>query len=268
MLLNPFTWRTPVFPLLHVNLGAVIDVIEFRSSFGYPVPLFWAALLVTAAVVVRCRREIGFAEALPLAAVAALAVGYLRAIPYFLLAAAPLLHARLQASLRAPGARAPRLRSWAVVAGACAVVLWSLFGGNRRFLHWGYGVDEAQFPVAAADLLAREEFPPNLFNDYNEGGYLIFRLWPRLPVFQDGRCLQAYPGEFISRVNARVPEQGWQGLLDDRGVNTALVRRHHLEKRGFTRAAWGMVYRDDFWAILVRRGPAGDALLERLEDRR
>lgn len=265
---NPFTWRTPAFPFLHVNLGTVVDVLEFRSSFGAPVPLFWATLALTAAVVIRGRREIGLGAALPLATTAILAVCWLRAIPYFLFAAAPLLHARALAATRGSQGSAARLRAGMLALVSAALLVWCLFFDNPRLFRWGSGVNEELFPVAAANLLAREQFPPSLFNDYNEGGYLLFRLWPHLPVFQDGRCLQAYPADFLTQLNAGSPPRGWQALLAERRVNTALVRRHHLEEREFTRAAWGMVYWDDFWAILVRRESAGAALLERLEFRR
>ena len=267
LLANPFTWRTPLFPLLHVNLGAAIDVIEFRSSFGYPVPLFWAALALTAAVLLRDRRAAGFRGALPVGVMAVLAVSYLRAIPYFLLAAAPLLHARLMARAQGRGGLAARLRTGAAVAGAIALFGWNLLADHGQLLQWGNGVNQRLFPVAAANFLERETLPGNLFNDYNEGGYLLFRLWPRVRVFQDSRCLQAYPREFIARANGPGPAEGWQRFLAGRGVNTALVRRHHLELRDFVRSAWGMVYWDDSWAVLVRRGPEGAAALDRLEYR-
>jgi hypothetical protein len=267
LLANPFTWRTPVFPLLHVNLGAAIDVLEFRSSFGSPVPLFWAALALTGALLLRDRRAVGFRGALPVLATAVLAACYLRAIPYFLLAAAPLLHERLMARAPARGAPGARALTFAPVAGAVALLGGSLFADHGQLFRWGSGVNERQFPVAAAGFLGREALPARLFNDYNEGGYLLFRLWPRVPVFQDSRCLQAYPREFIAEANGAGPREGWQRFLAGRGVSTALVRRHQLAGRGFDRSAWGMVYWDDFWAILVRRGPEGDAVLERLEYR-
>ncbi len=64
-----------------------------------------------------------------------------------------------------------------------------------------------RFPVAAADLLA-ENVPGNLFNSYEYGGYLIWRLGPERKTFIDGRALndsvyEDYRAILYSQRNAR-----------------------------------------------------------------
>jgi hypothetical protein len=266
-LVNPFSWRALVFPFLHVNLGAVLTVTEFQSSLARPMPRFWLALVVAVAVLALRRREVRWADVLPLGGLAVLAVCYLRTIPFFALAAAPLLHARWIPPRCAGKERAARRASAILLGGAITVFLGAMTVDNPALMRRGHGVNERHFPIAAANLLAAEPFPPPLFNTYDDGGYLIFRLWPRYGVFQDGRCLQAYPRAFFARLNRRHPPPDWRGILSEYGVNSALVRRNELPAMGFDPREWGMVHWDDAWCLLLRRGPAAAPLLERLEYR-
>jgi hypothetical protein len=45
------------------------------------------------------------------------------------------------------------------------------------------------FPERAAALVERENLPGQIFNSYNEGGYLTWRLGPKYPDYVDGRAL-------------------------------------------------------------------------------
>ncbi len=48
---------------------------------------------------------------------------------------------------------------------------------------------EWQFPARAADFLLAHHITQPIFNTYEDGGYLIWRLWPQERVFIDGRAL-------------------------------------------------------------------------------
>ena len=263
-LANPAGWRVLQFPLLHLDLGSLMDVTEFRSSFSYPVPLFWLTLGLVAIVLALRPRKVTLAEAIPISGLALLAILYLRTIPYFALAAAPLLGRHLRPAGLAAGAGSRR-ETPVLIAGIVAMLLWSLTLGRPPFLRPGHGVNDAVFPVAAANLLAAEPVPPKLYNHYDPGGYLIFRLWPRLGVFQDSRSLQAYPRSFFEQVDLRRSATNWSSLFAAYGVSTALVRRGDLERMGFGNRAWGLVFWDDDWCVAVRRIPETASLLERLE---
>jgi hypothetical protein len=45
------------------------------------------------------------------------------------------------------------------------------------------------FPESAAAFMERENVPGQIFNSYNEGGYLTWRLGPKYPDYIDGRAL-------------------------------------------------------------------------------
>jgi tetratricopeptide (TPR) repeat protein len=130
---------------------------------------------------------------------------------------------------------------------------------------WGWGLDESYFPAAAADLLATGRLPGRLYNRYGMGGYLLYRLHPRVGVFQDGR-LQAYPQDFMADFNTRFSFETWPALLEEYDVNTALVHRPRQEVL-FRREEWGIVNWDDAWVLLLRRTPSTAELLAELEYR-
>ena len=52
----------------------------------------------------------------------------------------------------------------------------------RRAQAWWY-------PERATAFLLRERLPRNVFNDYNSGGYLTWRIGPKYPVYVDGRLI-------------------------------------------------------------------------------
>ena len=53
--------------------------------------------------------------------------------------------------------------------------------------HFGFGVQEHHYPSRAVDYLVANKLMGNLFHDLNDGGYLIWRLYPEYRVFIDTR---------------------------------------------------------------------------------
>lgn len=264
-LLNPEGSDVLAFPFLHLFLSPVIEVSEYAFSSPAAAPAYWILLVIVVAVLLRPGAQRRWSEILPAAGMALLGALYLRSIPYFVFTAAIVL----QGNLAAWPVRADRRpRRW-LAAGAGAIAAgaftWALLGDRSFPYRWGVGLDERLYPAAAADLLAARPFPPNLYNGYNVGGYLAFRLYPKMGIFQDGR-VQAYPSEFISRLHNRHGGENWPRLFAEFKVNTLLVRRGEAPLFAVG-GDWGVVFWDDEWVILVRRDPANAASLERDEYR-
>ena len=102
-----------------------------------------------------------------------------------------------------------------------------------------------------------------LFNSNNIGGYLIWALYPRARVFQDGR-LQAYPAaHFVEIMNASRSQDRWNELVA--AVDWAMLsvpRPNELSGAGrFPARAWATVYFDEASEILVRRRGAFSRLI-------
>ena len=264
--LNPEGYHALLFPFLHTFIGPIVEVSEYAFTSPLRMPTYWILATITAAVLLRARRTPVGSEVLLAGGTAVLGALYLRATPYFFLGCAPLLHRHAAAFAVAHSrAAAQRVGALALVA-AVAMLSWAL--GFERLIpyRWGLGIDETSwYPAAAASAIERHALPGRIFNLYGDGGYLIYRLYPRYGVFQDGR-LQAYPAEFIARVNARLEYRDWPRLVEEYGVNTLLLTFEALAPLAPIED-WGMVFWDDRYFVLVRRTPQNAALLSRLEYR-
>ena len=117
-----------------------------------------------------------------------------------------------------------------------------------------FGDWERGYPRAAVELIASRYPGRRIFHDYDWGGYLIYKLYPRNRVFIDGR-LDPYwsllSGDYPTMITAR---PGWRQRLDDYGITVALLRPNDQLCAELARdPAWRMVYTDARSALLARR---------------
>jgi hypothetical protein len=113
---------------------------------------------------------------------------------------------------------------------ACALFL---FLAGRSFLQalerpdpgaWmGFGIGYSQ-PVDEAEFLARGNFGPRIYNTYNAGGYLIWRLFPRYKVMVDARSFP-YLAWFdeLQQFSRTQNENEFQAFLNRHPGDVALV---------------------------------------------
>lgn len=85
--------------------------------------------------------------------------------------------------------------------------------------------DKSRFPVDAAGFLWQQHWvsPTRIYSSWQWGGYLIYRLWPSLTVFDDGRT-DFYGPAFVNE-GLRVwdADPDWSKILDRYQVNVALL---------------------------------------------
>jgi hypothetical protein len=89
------------------------------------------------------------------------------------------------------------------------IVRYATFPGNY--------VDDVALPVHAADFLAENGAQGNAFNAYAQGGYLLWRLWPRVKIAMDGR----------SEVYLGAPTEEYYAILHDAPSVTALISQKY-----------------------------------------
>jgi len=85
--------------------------------------------------------------------------------------------------------------------------------------------DKNHFPVGAAGFLSQQHLvsPIRLYSSWQWGGYLIYRLWPSLRVFDDGRT-DFYGPRFVNEgLRAWDADPDWGKVLDRYRVNAALL---------------------------------------------
>jgi hypothetical protein len=119
--------------------------------------------------------------------------------------------------------------------------------------------DKSRFPVDAAAFLSQQHLasPLRLYSNWQWGGYLIYRLWPSLRVFDDGRT-DFYGPRFVNE-GLRVWDvhPGWSGILDRYQVNAALLPVDSvLASVMRERDDWKPIYQDGV-AVLFAKVEAG-----------
>jgi hypothetical protein len=132
---------------------------------------------------------------------------------------------------------------------------------TRPEIPLGIGFDLRQYPVGACDFIAAKSLRGPIFNEYYNGGYLLWRFWPdrtQLPfmdIHQSGtpEDRKLYPYVFASEEAWRTLDQRrrFELLLVDGSLHTVLGNR--LPDMLDADSTWALVFRDDNACVYVRR---------------
>lgn len=260
---------------------SLLQAMKWRD----PESAYWwlLAAVVVAVVIALWRRRLG--AAVLLAGAAWLSILHTRYHGLFACVAVIVAGSLLSEGLAAPAwLREWRLRpALRVFTAAALLVLVAVRGSdlvsNRYYLASGqttlFGSGLSWwFPERATDFLLRERLPGNVFNDYNLGGYLTWRLGPQYPDYIDGRAVPFGAALFYhhrSLMQQAPDSPAWQQEADTRGINVILVSAaRYAGLGGFPIAAfcqsrdWRLVYMDDVSVIFLRNRPENAAWLDRL----
>jgi len=128
------------------------------------------------------------------------------------------------------------------------------------------------FPERAAAFIDRANIPGQLFNSYNDGGYIVWRLGPGRRDYIDGRAIPFGPGallHFVQVVSASPDSAAWQAEADRYNINTVLLPLSRFQgelayAKGFCNSQkWKPVYLDAVSGVFVRRTPQTEDLIRR-----
>jgi hypothetical protein len=114
--------------------------------------------------------------------------------------------------------------------------------------------DERFFPVEAVSWLETHPQNGHMFNEFDWGGYLLLKLWPKQQIFMDGHT-HIY-GEALTREYELVITQGngWEQILQKYDVNWAILRVNTSLGRALSSSAgWRTAYEDKTAVIFVRK---------------
>ncbi|MGB8007448.1 MAG: hypothetical protein WCF48_09970 [Terriglobales bacterium] len=130
-------------------------------------------------------------------------------------------------------------------------------------------------PDQAAAFVLKEQLPRNLFNDFNSGGFVVWKLSPAYPDYIDGRSVP-FGGSLLLR-NSSLLEQSldsdeWSREADEKGIKTILVSidfeaGNALRSLGSYCNAqkWRPVFLDAFGAVFLRVVPGTVDLVHSLD---
>ncbi len=271
LVVNPNTTRMWTYYLDTVGVGALRDFIqEWQSPDFHPLhtqPFIWLLLATVAAMGLSRRRADGTDLAyVGVFAYASLLAG--RNIGPFALVAAPVLgrHVspivdrwRLAITGRSGRARTRHagLAPWMVAVNWALLLLVIAAAAVKIYVpldpDFNLALEREGLPAAAVDWIAESEPPGQMFNHYNWGGYLIWRLWPEYLVFVDGRTDlfgDDILGDYIE-IQRGGPDA--PSLLDDYEISFVLTdSRGSLSALLDCQPEWQLAYADDLAAVWVR----------------
>ena len=270
VVINPHTWRMWLYPFQTVGIGALRDFIQEWQSPNFHlvyVQPFALMLLLVIAALGRANRQADWTDLALVAMWSGWALFASRNIALFGLLVAPILaryadaawseqwqrwgYAQPPFSAASPRVAAPLL-NWLllgliVVAALVKIALPLTPQANLK-------AEQDSLPYAAVEFIQRERPPGPLFNSYNWGGYLIFKLWPDYPVYIDGRT-DLYDDTFIRRyLNVVAANEGWEQTLAEDKINLVLIEANSsLAKTLRQDAVWQEIFQDEMAAIFTRK---------------
>jgi hypothetical protein len=273
---NPFGLRLYAIPFQTVSIGVLQDFIQEWQSPNFhllSVQLFLWLLLAAFGAVALGRRRIDLTDLLLFGGFTYLALVAARNISIVALLAPPLITRHVSAGIADLRDRRPRLASVLDPPAApnrYPLLNWALVGvvGLAVLVKVADAASPAandlalrrKAPVEAVDYLAQAQPAGPLFNSYNWGGYLMWRLYPAYPVFVDGRT-DLYANDLLSAyVRTAQGAAGYAELLDQYSINLVLVETGSpLLARLDQTQAWVLIYADDIATLYQRLRPMDSA---------
>jgi hypothetical protein len=169
-----------------------------------------------------------------------------RHMPYFALAATPYIAGGLSELWWRwrPASRFTLPRPVVVGVGAGLVAMVAASVATAPF-----APIETQYPTAARAKLA--ETSGNLLNEYDWGGYLIWRV-PERPVFIDGRLFLFLPDVLTDYEEMVFMRPGWHDQLDRHAIAQVLLRPDRPLAVALRDMGWTVVS-EDASAVLLQR---------------
>jgi len=237
-------------------------VEEFQSPRfrGESMLLFELLLLAGLVAVPRLWRRGEYAWALLVVAFAHAALGSVRHVLLYVVAATPAVARELSEWLERLGggwgsafaaeAGVNRWRPplWAL--GAVALTAFLLHSGAAR---WKVDFPKEKFPQRALEAAEKKLLGRRVFTSDEWGDYLIYRYYPRIRVFIDGRSDFYGPAIGEQYLSALQAHHRWEGILDDHGFEVALLPAEWpLASVLKAHPGWRLEY-DDGQALLLRR---------------
>ena len=254
--LNPNGLRMLSYPIETLRSAAMQNYIAEWASPNFHHPEYWPLLLVVLAVFAALswsRLRLRLRDLLLLLVSLYAALCSIRLIPLFVLIAVPLVCQRLGNWPRTNSRPQRGVASRALLNGLIVLAM-AIFAAVHTV-----GVIQRQpqaemrtFPVRAAGFL--QSHPPSgpIFNHYDWGGYLIWRLSPSIPVFIDGRA-DLYGQPLLDQFADTYQFKGaWQQTLLGWNIDTVIVPPGSALATGLRSSpVWTVSYEDAQAVVLT-----------------
>jgi hypothetical protein len=131
-----------------------------------------------------------------------------------------------------------------------------------------FSADESSLPKGAADFILAHHITGPMLNNYHQGGYLIWKLWPQERVFIDGRALNETAFIDADRMQTADSKGGEDPsrLLNDYGIEVILMSGFEFVSgtpyalvpalAAMPQTEWKLVYQDYISVVFMRHPPS------------
>ena len=263
--INPGTYHVFSKGVLFQPAIVVSDNVEFQPTFrifsryaDYSILIYWFILVSAVSAFLIENRRADITKVCLVACIGYFSFMSVRYVAFLLIAALPVI-----------GETFSRLRFFKIIRAAAyssallIAVYFAMPYTGLESLKSGQWVDDHKFPVKAADYIEQNNLEGNMYNFFDYGGYLIWRLAPERKVFIDGRTLDSVLYEQSMIIDKALVERQtgmpvWKYLLNERHIEYVVIsclkrnRSFPLCQTLFMDRDWLPVYSDETSAIFVR----------------
>jgi hypothetical protein len=262
---NPNDWQIFHVLLLYRQSHLTQMLIEWKPpSLWGPPYMFDLLLYGAAAVLLLSWRKVRLSDWTLALAFGAASLMAFRNVMLFALLAPVLIAAYFPVKRRLP------LFTGYAVLGLLAA---GLIAGTATGRFFQLRAAEWKYPAGPAEFLKANHIDVPLFNTYEDGGYLIWRLAPDRRVFVDGRALNESVYQDYRRIAFNIGGDP-VSMSGPRAEALARYRIGAIVVSGFSyftgrlyplvlalmnsgSAEWKLVYRDPQWMVFLRQPPPG-----------
>jgi len=262
--INPYGSRIPMQVLGHLNLTNISSgqqaIMEWLPPASDQIVLFYVVFVLWGAVLVAKWKNNDPAEIIFFCAFLYMGTSQVRHSVFVPILAGFYLPVSLQYVVRRYWLKQNKSHLFQSVCRYCTLLALALFLYlNVVRASWGWGLGQASFPVAATQFLQQNRLPTTVYNFYDWGGYLMWKLYPDYQVFVDGRNTSSEILDVSNRI-----DNSWDGWLEDfkrYNVNTVISRTCYYDSGGpvplvetlAKDPGWVLVYRDDIAVIYLKK---------------
>jgi len=260
LLINPYTINALLLPFKTVNIGVLQDFIQEWASPNfhelYQQPLVWM-LLLTLVIIGWSGRRLDASDGAVLVVFAYISFLAQRNMGLFAVVCAPVLSRHVTALTekyrwgQRPMSRGVPWLNWIVLTIIGLTVLLKVVAQIAPVAQ--QHAETQNLPTGAANWISANHPAGKLFNSYNWGGYLMWRLGAEYPVYVDGRT-DVYDNAFLQEYLKIVTGQlNAPAVFDERGIKVVMVEPESpLGPQLLKSGRWQAAYRDDMAVVYVR----------------
>jgi len=246
--INPNNIMPVISPITLFGYGPIQNTDEYKQTWQYYSAnnelfrFYWLSVIafVTSIVMIRSWRKVELAHILLYGCFAVAGMVYFRFSIFFALMSIAISAQYLSRPTGPVQKLLPRVATAITI---LVVVLTAAYSFRHSFI--AAGTLPSDSPSEASDFIMENNLPGPLFNPYEWGGYLIWKLYPRYQVFVDGRSLDV--NQFYESLTVSYGRK--DEIFGKYGIKTVIYYYLNVQKDGIP----GLIYSllgDDQWKMV------------------